>query len=69
MKTITIDILNTKVIKLLEDLELLHLIRLPKEKSANTISGNELIKIKGAMAKEELNELDKKLNELRNEWR
>ena len=32
MQTLTIEILNNKAVKLLEDLEILHLIRVHKEK-------------------------------------
>ena len=66
MKTITIDIINEKAIDLLQDLEVLKLIRLRKEKAGrkNTDWG----KYKGAMSKQSISELDQQLNELRNEW-
>jgi hypothetical protein len=36
MKTVTIDILNNKVVKLLQDLEMLKLIRICKDKTPST---------------------------------
>jgi hypothetical protein len=36
MKTVTIDILNNKVVKLLQDLEMLKLIRIRKDKTPST---------------------------------
>lgn len=68
MQTVTIDILNNKAIKLLQDLELLQLIRLRKEKTQSTITINWIAKYKGAMTKQPLADIDDQLNELRNEW-
>lgn len=68
MQTLTIDILNNKVVKLLQDLELLQLIRVRKEKQKNSREINWAAKYKGAMTKQALNDIDKQLNELRNEW-
>ena len=67
MKTITIDIINDKVIKLLQDLELLQLIRMRKEK-APSAANNWVQQYKGAMSKQSLVEIDNQLNELRNGW-
>ncbi len=67
MQTITIDILNNKAIKLLQDLEQLQLIRLSKEKRKPSVT-IDWTKYKGAMTKRPLTEIDHTLNELRNEW-
>jgi rRNA processing protein Krr1/Pno1 len=66
IQTVTIDIINDKAMKLLQDLELLQLIRLRKEKT--TSSSNWAERYKGAMSKQPLNDIDNQLNELRNGW-
>ncbi len=63
MRTITIDIINEKAIHLLQDLELLKLIRIRKDKE-----GVDWGKYKGAMSKQPIIEVDQQLNELRREW-
>lgn len=68
MQTVTIDILNNKAIKLLQDLELLQLIRMRREKTKPTSSTNWVDKYKGAMTKQPLSDIDNQLNELRNGW-
>jgi hypothetical protein len=69
MQTITIDIINNKALKLLQDLELLQLIRLRKEKVTSVTIHNEwATKYKGAMTKQNITDIDNQLNELRNEW-
>jgi hypothetical protein len=68
MQTVTIDILNRKVVRLLQDLELMQLIRLRKDKLKTTNFNIEISKYKGAMTKQPLSEIDKQLSELRNEW-
>jgi len=68
METITIDILNKKVINLLHDLETLKLIRLRKEKNISAPTVNWKAKYKGAMTKQPLDEIAQQLNELRNAW-
>ena len=68
MQTVTIDILNTTVVRLLQDLELMQLIRLRKDKMKTTNLNIEISKYKGAMTKQPLSEIDKQLSELRNEW-
>jgi len=53
MQTVTIDIINSKALKLLQDLELLKLIRLRKEKKSVVEIPNEWSsKYKGAMSKQ-----------------
>ncbi len=67
MQTVTVDILNSKALRLLQDLELLQLIHVRKEKKEPTAI-NWASKHKGAMAKQPLTDIDKQLNELRNGW-
>lgn len=67
IQTVTIDIINNKALKLLQDLELLQLIRVHKEKTQPS-SINWAAQYKGAMAKQALTDIDNQLNELRNGW-
>lgn len=67
MQTVTIDILNNNAVKLLQDLELLQLIRLHKKQLPGS-NINWPSKYKGAVTKQSLTEVDNQLNELRNEW-
>lgn len=67
MKTITIDIINDKVLKLLKDLELLQLIRMRKEKKQPS-TVNWVRRYKGSMSKQSVSEIDNQLNELRKGW-
>lgn len=67
MHTITIDIINNKAIKLLQDLELMQLIRVRREQKPLTAT-DWTAKYKGAMTKQSLTDIDNQLNELRNEW-
>ena len=68
IRTITIDILNDKAVKLLRDLELLQLIRVRSEKQRTHMPGRTRRKYKGAMKKQPLIEVENQLNELRNSW-
>lgn len=68
MQTVTIDILDNKVVRILQDLELLQLIRMRKEKTLPETQPNLIAKYKGAMTKQPLADIDNQLNELRNEW-
>jgi hypothetical protein len=66
MQTVTIDIINNKAIKLLNDLETLQLIYVRKEKrSSAATSSNRVAKYKGAMSKQPMGDIDKQFNELR----
>jgi len=67
IQTVTIDIINDKALKLLEDLELLQLIRLHKDE-ANSKKIINVDKYKGSMTKQTLTDIDNQLNELRNGW-
>jgi len=68
MRTVTIDIINDKAIKLLQDLELLQLIRVRREKQQPGSDTNWKTKYKGAMQKQSLIEIDNQLKDLRNAW-
>ena len=67
MQTLTIDIINDKAIKLLQDLESLHLIKL-HEKIAVAEKENPIARLKGAMAKQPIEEVEAQLKELRDSW-
>jgi len=67
MQTLTIDIINDQAVRLIQELELLKLIRVRKEKAPKE-EVNLAIKYKGAMKKQLLNEVDNQLNDLRNSW-
>jgi hypothetical protein len=66
MKTITIDIINEKVLKLLHDLELLQLIRVRKKQVASSTDWK--TKYKGALQTQPLEKVNSQLNNLRQEW-
>ncbi len=68
MERYTIEILNSKAVRLLQDLELLRLIRMRKEKTERPNQIDWIAKYKGAMSKQPLTDVDNQLNELRNEW-
>jgi hypothetical protein len=70
MQTVTIDILNSKAMQLLEDLEILQLIRLRKEKKE---SGSEEVPIKpsnfrGVLSAETTEKWNAHIEQTRNEW-
>lgn len=67
MKSITIDIINENAILLLQDLELLKLIRIRKEKAGQK-DATDWGRYKGAMSKQPIGEVDQQLNDLRSEW-
>jgi hypothetical protein len=68
IKTLTIDIINDKAVKLIQDMELLKLIRVRKNPTQNEETINWAAKYKGGMIKQPLNEVDNQLNDLRNSW-
>ncbi len=67
IQTVTIDIINEKALKLLQDLELLQLIRMRKD-SSQIPEINWVARYKGAMSKQRLSDIDMQLNELRSGW-
>ena len=68
MRTVTVDIINEKAIKLLEDMELLQLIRLHKQLPNDKEAAARIAGLKGAMAKQSIEEIEKQLKEMRDEW-
>jgi len=68
MRTITVDIIDEKVLNLLRDLELLKLIKLRESSLEEESDVMDWTKYKGAMSKQPLSDIDQQLNELRNEW-
>ena len=67
MQSMVVDILNDKVLKLLQDLETLQLIRLHDSLDSRS-SINWSSKYKGAMTRQSLEDIDNQLNEMRKEW-
>jgi hypothetical protein len=67
IQTVTIDIINENAMKLLQDLELLQLIRVHKEKDISE-KINWSSKYKGSVSKQSLSDIDDQLNQLRNQW-
>lgn len=71
-KTVMIDILNEQVMKLLQDLELLKLIRVHQPESNTQTSETSIpysiSRLKGAMTKQPVDEIEAQLNQFRNEW-
>ena len=67
IQTVTIDIISAKALKLLQDLELMQLIRLRKEEESPAKPDMEA-RYKGAMSKQSIAEIDHQLNELRSGW-
>ncbi len=63
MQTLTIDIINSKAVRLLHDLELLQLIRVRREKHTDAPATNWAAKYKRAMIKQPLADIDNQLNE------
>ena len=69
MTTITVDILDDKAVNLLKDLEALKVIRLhPIVGIKNSDPISAIKSYKGLMTKQPIEEVDKQLNDLRNEW-
>lgn len=65
--TVTIDVINEKAMKLLQDLELLQLIRIRKPVPPSAVT-DWAQRYKGAMTKQPLSQVDNQLNELRDGW-
>jgi len=68
MQTLIIDIINDRALKLIQDMELLKLIRVRKEKVQQGEAINWIAKYKGSMQKQPLDEIDDQLNDLRSSW-
>jgi len=67
MRTITIDILDEKVLPLLKDLEQLKLIRLQPNMPPLKFGANQQASEETA-SKQALGDIENQINELRNEW-
>lgn len=68
MQTITVEILHKNALQLLEDLEMLRVIKLRRDKTQAAAPIDWANLYKGAMTKQPLQEIDTQLDELRNEW-
>lgn len=69
MRTVTVDILNDEALNLLKDLEALNVIRVHQSnEDKGSASVNNIKSYKGLMSKQSLDEINKQLNDLRNEW-
>jgi hypothetical protein len=66
MQTVTIEIKNEKVLRLLRELESLQLIRFRPEPTPARVDW--VGKYKGAMAKQPFDQVEAQLNELRAGW-
>lgn len=65
MRTLTIDVLKEEALPLLQNLEVLELIRL-RESASDTVV--DWTKYKGAMSKQSTERVDQQLDELRDAW-
>ena len=65
MRTITIELINEKAFQLIRELESLNLIRVRQENRLEKSNSNKFL---GAMSKEDLEIVDRKLDELRSAW-
>ena len=70
MRTVTLDILKDEGYNLLKDLEALKIIRIQTNDDVKPegMPLNLAAKYGGAMSKQSPEEIDKQLNDLRNEW-
>ena len=67
MQTLTITIIDSKALKLLEDLESLNLIRVLRAKEGK--SQQKLSeRLRGSISEEQANAMHKELLQMRNEW-
>lgn len=69
MQTVTVDILNEKAYRLLEDLEALEVIRLRRPAAPAPTSGTGIPKLRGSLPlKKSVEETEDDLRKLRDEW-
>jgi hypothetical protein len=68
MQTISVNIINEGVLRILDDLALLNLISIKNEKNENSTISNTISNYKGKMKKQTAPEIDKQFEDLRNEW-
>ncbi len=67
-QTLTIDILDEKAVRLLQDLEVLQLIRVHTKKDDSKKTNILTAKYKGSMQKQPVHEVDSQLENLRSSW-
>jgi hypothetical protein len=65
IQTIVVDVINENALRLLRNLEMLHLIKIHKKENVQIETKPSM---KGKMSKQSLTEIDSQLNELRNGW-
>ncbi|MFI5136730.1 MAG: hypothetical protein ACHQIM_02805 [Sphingobacteriales bacterium] len=69
METITLDLLDDNALNLLKDMEARKIIRIQDNKEKpKALKTNLAAKYSGAMAKQSLEDINKQLKELRDEW-
>jgi len=71
MQTITIDILNNNAVRILQDLELLQLIRMRKDKILPATDTAKILKpsdYRGSISKETADKINAHIEQSRNEW-
>lgn len=68
MQTLTIEVIEEKAMQILEGMESLQLIRLHKNLPNDLAAAARVAKLKGAMTKQPIEEVDKQLKELRDAW-
>jgi len=69
MRTVTLDILDDKALNLLKDLESLNVIRLHSiEEDRQKEAIDRIKKLEGLMSKQPIDEINRQLNDLHNEW-
>lgn len=71
MQTVTIDILDNKVVRILQDLELLQLIRMRKEKTLpveDTAKKSKPSDYRGSISAETADKLNAHIEQSRKEW-
>lgn len=69
MKTVTLDVLNDKALNLLKDLEMLNWIKVRKEEKAVSSTKVKLSdKYRGIINKEQGQDLDLHIKQMRSEW-
>jgi hypothetical protein len=69
MRTLTVDILDDKAFKLLKGLEELHVIKVHETlENGQAPAINSFTKYKGKISRQSIEEIDRQLNDMRNEW-
>jgi hypothetical protein len=68
MRTVKIDVINEKALKILQELEQLNLIKLHQEEGQGNSTSVDWTKFKGALSRQSKEEIDQELNQLREEW-